>query len=102
MRLTGSEAKAHRQAIGVHDGVNLARQSASRTAHVLLSVARDAGPMLVHANDRGVDHLHGRIVSGGQRIHDLVPDACSPPADEAIVASRMGPVALWQIAPRRT
>jgi hypothetical protein len=35
------------------------------------------------------DHLHRRILSGGQRIHDLVPHPCLPPADEAIVASRM-------------
>ena len=68
----------------------------------MLAIARDAGPMLVNPNDRGVDHLHGRIVSGCECIHDLIPDACLPPADEAIVAGGMGSVAVWQIAPRRT
>jgi hypothetical protein len=38
------------QAIGVHDGVNLARQSASGSAHVLLIFARDAAAVL-HAQD---------------------------------------------------
>ena len=64
MRLTGREAELHRQTIGVHDGVNLAGKSASRTAHMLFSVARDAGPVLVHAHDRRIDHLHRRIMSG--------------------------------------
>jgi hypothetical protein len=35
MRLTGCEAEVHWQAIGVRNGVNLARKSASRPAHVL-------------------------------------------------------------------
>ena len=56
--------------------------------------------MPVHAHDRRIDHLNRRIMSGGQRIHDPVPDACPPPADEAIVASRGRSIALRQIAPR--
>jgi hypothetical protein len=40
-------------------------------------VVRDTGSMLVHAQDRGIDHLHRRIMTGGQRIYDLVPDASS-------------------------
>jgi SAM-dependent methyltransferase len=35
----------------------------------------------VHAHDRRIDHLHRRIMSSGQRLHDPVPDACPPPAD---------------------
>ena len=57
--------------------------------------------MLVHADDRRIDHLHGRIMSGGQRLHDPVPDASPPPANEPIVASRTGSVAFRQIAPWR-
>jgi hypothetical protein len=95
MRLTEREAELHRQTIGVHDGVNLAGKSASGTAHMLLSVARDAGPVLVHTHDRRVDHLHRRIMSGRKRIHDPVPDSSPPPANEAIVASRMGTIAVW-------
>jgi len=86
----GCEAKLHRQAIGVHDSVNLARQPASRPAHVLFSVARDAGSMLVYTHDGG-------IVGGGQRF-----PAGLPPANEAIVAGRVWPITLWQVAPRRT
>ena len=41
-------------------------------------VVRDTGPKLVHAHDRGIDHLHRRIMTSGQRIHDLVPRL--PPA----------------------
>ena len=37
--------------IGVHNGVNFARESASRTAHVLFSIVGDAGSLLVHANN---------------------------------------------------
>src|SRR5262249_46807777 len=57
--------------------------------------------VLMHADDRGIDDLHRRIMSGGQRLHDLVPDAGPPPADKAVVAGRTGPVDFRQIAPRR-
>src|SRR5437667_9033496 len=40
-------------------------------------------------------------MSGGQRLHDLVPDASPPPADEPIVASRTGPVDYRQVPPWR-
>jgi hypothetical protein len=56
--------------------------------------------VLVYADDRRIDHLHRRIMTGGQRIHDMVPNACPPPTNEAIVASRAGTVGLRQIAPR--
>jgi hypothetical protein len=93
--LAGRKAEVHWQTIGVHDNVYLAGKSAARTAHMLLFVIRDAGPVLVHAHDRCIDHLHRRIMSGSQRIHNPVPDAGPPPANEAIVASRMGTVAAW-------
>jgi hypothetical protein len=47
-----------RQAIGVHDRVNLARQAPSRATHILMLVVRDAGSVLMHAHDAGIDHLH--------------------------------------------
>jgi hypothetical protein len=72
------------------------------TPHVLLAIARDTGAVLVHAHDRGVDHLHRSVMSGGQDIHDLIPDASAAPTNEAIVAGGVGTKALWQIAPRRT
>src|SRR5438034_5805611 len=55
-------------------------------------VVGDAGSVLVHADDRGIDHLHRRIMTGGQRFHDLVPDASPPPPDEAIVTSGTGTI----------
>jgi hypothetical protein len=48
MSFAGCESKLYRQAIGVHDSMDLARQPASRPSHVLFSVVRDAGFMLVH------------------------------------------------------
>ena len=100
MSLAGSEVEAHGQSVCINNGVHLAGQSASRTAHVLPSVSRDTGPMLAHAHDRRIDHLHRRIMSSGQRLHDPVPDAGPPPANEPIVASRSGSVGFQQIAPR--
>jgi hypothetical protein len=46
--------------------MNFAGQSASRTTHRLASVSSNAGGVLMHAHDRRVDHLHGRIMSGGK------------------------------------
>jgi hypothetical protein len=97
MSLAGSEVQAHGQSVCTNSGVQLTGQSASRTADVLLSVFRDAGPMLVHALDRRIDHLHRRIISSGQRLHDPVPDAGPPPANEPIVASRTGSVGVREI-----
>ena len=72
------------------------------TKSVLLTIFRDAGSMLVHAYNGRIDHLHGRIVSRRQAIHDPIPDPCLSPANEAIVASGMRSVVLWQITPWRT
>jgi hypothetical protein len=46
--LAGGQHETHRQSLGIDDCMNLARQSASRPAHRLLSVACNAGPVLVH------------------------------------------------------
>ena len=57
---------------GVHDSVNLAGKPATR-GYVLLYSTRyrlRAG----HAHDGGIDHPHRRVISGGQRIHDAVPE----------------------------
>jgi len=91
-----------RQAIGVHDRVNLARQASSRATHVLVIVVRDTGSVLMHAHDGGIDHLHRRVVTGSLRFHDLVPDASPPPPNEAIVTGGAGTIGLWQVAPWRT
>jgi hypothetical protein len=91
----------NQQAIGVHDRVNLARQAPSRATHILVVVVGDACSVLVHAHDGGIDHLHRRVMTGGQRIHDPVPHARPPPTSEAVVTGRAGTVGLRQIAPGR-
>src|SRR5262249_7543117 len=57
--------------------------------------------MLMHADDRCVDHLHSSVMSAGERAHDLGPDARSSPANEAIVASGVWAELLRQVAPWR-
>jgi hypothetical protein len=99
--LTPSKAELHRQTVAVHNDMDLAGQPASRATHILAAVIGDAGTLLVHADDGRVDHLHCRIMSSSQRIHDPVPHASAPPANEAVVASRRRTIAAWQIAPRR-
>jgi hypothetical protein len=56
----------------------------------------------MHANDRGIDHLHRRIMTSGQRVHDLVPDASLPPPNEAIVTGGARTIGRWQVSPWRT
>src|SRR6476620_11817455 len=102
MSLAGRKSEMYRQSVGVHHRVNLAGQAASRAAHVLMIVVRDTGAVLVHAHDRCIDHLHRRVMTGGQRIHDPVPYASPPPPNEAILTSSAGTIGGWQVAPWRT
>jgi hypothetical protein len=83
-----------RQTIGVHHIVNLAGQATSRATHSLVIVVRDTRSVLVRAYDRSIDHLHCRIMTSGQRIHDVVPDASPPPPHEAIVTGGAGTIGL--------
>ena len=68
MHFTGREREMDRQTIGVDYRVNLAREASSRATHSLVIVVRDTRSVLVHAHDGGIDHLHRRIMTGGQRI----------------------------------
>src|SRR5262249_61917459 len=81
--------------------MNLAGQAASRPAHELSPVPRNASTMLVYANDRRVDHLHGGILGAGQCAHELGPHARPSPANEAIVAGRVRTEDVRQVAPWR-
>ena len=101
VRLTGRQREPHRQAIGIDQRMNLAGQSTSRPPHRLSSVPCDARPMLMHANNGRVDHLHGGIMSAGECAHDLGPHARPSPANEAIVAGRVRTEVVRQIAPWR-
>ena len=60
----------------------------------------NASRVLVHAHNGRVDHLHGRVMSRSERVHDPAPDASPSPANETIVAGRIWTEAVWQIAPR--
>ena len=60
-------------------------------------VACDAGSVLVHTHDGRIDHLHSRVMFGVQCLH---ANASPSPANEAIVASRVRPKTIRQIAPR--
>jgi len=100
--LTSGDAEPHQQAVGIDNNMDLAGEPATRAAHVLFAAIGDAGSVLVHAHDRGVDHLHYSVVGGTERLHEAVPDTGPPPADEAIEASRVGTIQIRQIAPRRS
>src|SRR5438477_11557777 len=84
VRLAGSQCKSDRQPAGIDDCVYLGRQSATRPAHQLFTIASDASSMLMHADDGPINHLHGCIMACGQRIHELVPHASPAPANKAI------------------
>jgi hypothetical protein len=85
--LTGREGEMDRQAVAVHDRVNLGRQAPSRVPHIFMIVVRDTGSELVHTYDRRVDHLYRRGMTGGQRIHDADRDASLTPTNKAIITS---------------
>ncbi len=78
--------------------LNLACQAPSRATHILLYVVGDAGSMLVHSHDGGMDHLHRRVMTGGQCIHDPVPYTSLPPTNEAIIESGARTIGFRQIA----
>src|SRR4051812_26470544 len=54
----------------------------------------------MHADDRRIDHLHGCVMRGGQRVHYPTPDARPSPAHETIVAGGVRAEVVRQIAPR--
>ena len=73
---------------------NLAGRSAPRTTHVLLAIVRDTGTVLVHAHNRRIDHVHRRVMSTGEGVHDLIPNTSPAPTNEAVVADGMRTKAL--------
>ena len=56
--------------------------------------------MLMHADNRGVDHLDSGIVSYGKCVDDAAPNTSPSPADETVVAGRVRAKMIRQIAPR--
>ena len=53
---------------------------------MLFSIAGNGGSVLVHPQNRHIDHLHSGSLGSCQRLHDPVPNACPSPANKAVVA----------------
>jgi hypothetical protein len=49
-------------------------------------VVRDAGSVLVHSDDGSINHLHRRVMTGGKRIHYLIPHSGHDGADAVVTA----------------
>ena len=70
MCLARCKREPNRQAIGIDHRMNLAGQSASRPAQGLSLVPGDTGGVLMHADYRRIDHSHGCVMRGGQRVEN--------------------------------
>ena len=99
MSFARCKSQTDRQPVCVHHCMNFAGQSASRATYRLASVSSDAGSVLMHAHDGRVDHLDGRIMSDGKRVHDPIPYSGPSPSDETVVAGGAWAIANRQIAP---
>jgi hypothetical protein len=82
--------------------LDFARQATAGPSHRLALVPCDAGSMLMHSDNRDVDHLDSGIVSDGKCVYDAAPDTSPPPADETVIASGIRAERLRQIAPWRS
>jgi hypothetical protein len=61
-----------------------------------------AWAVLMHADNGGVNHLHGSVMGGRQCVHGLGPHSGSSPTDEAIVAGSIRAEVARQVAPWRS
>src|SRR5437879_5562512 len=80
--------------------MNLARQAATRPSHRPTLASRDAGSILMHADNRGVDHLDSGIMGTGKCVDDAAPDTSPPPPNKSVVAGGVRTKRLGQITPR--
>jgi hypothetical protein len=55
--------------------------------------------MLMHADNRGVDHLDSGIMGGRKSVYDAAPDTGPPPTDEAVIACGVRTKYLGKITP---
>jgi hypothetical protein len=76
--------------------MNFACHPAPRPPHRLTPIPRDAGSMLMHADNGRVDHLDGGVMGSCQGVYDAAPDTSPSPPNEAVVA---GGVAMRQELP---
>jgi hypothetical protein len=74
MGLTGVQRQPYRQTIAIDHRVDFARQAAAGPSHRLALVPCDAGSMLMHADNRGLDHLDSGIMGSGARFSDAAPN----------------------------
>jgi hypothetical protein len=84
VRFASRQAKPNWQAIGIDHCMYLAGQAASGPAHGLPSVSSDAGAMLMHADNRRVDHLHRRIMGNGHDRGDQARPVFMEPIEGAL------------------
>src|SRR5262245_45291572 len=98
MGLTGAQRQPYRQTIAIDHRMDLAGQAAAGPSHRLALVPCDAGSMLMHADNGGVDHLDSGIMGSGKCVYDTAPDTSPPPADETVIAGRVRAKMIRQIA----
>src|ERR1700761_9765081 len=99
MGLTRAQRQPYRQTIAIDHRMDFARQAAAGPSHRLALVACDAGSMLMHADNGGVDHLGSSNMGGGKRFYDAAPNTGPPPPNEASVASGVWTKRRRQITP---
>jgi hypothetical protein len=73
MDFTGAQRQPNRQTIAIDQRMDFARQATAGPSHRLALVPCDAGSMLMHSDNRGVDHLNSGIVSSGKCVYDAAP-----------------------------
>jgi hypothetical protein len=63
-----AQRQPYRQTIAIDTAWIFARQAAAGSSHRLELVPWDAGPMLMHADNGGVDHLDSGTAGSGKRL----------------------------------
>jgi hypothetical protein len=58
--------------------------------------------MLMHADNRGIDHLDSGIMGTGKCVDDAAPDTSPPPPNKSVVAGGVRTKRLGQICPTHT
>lgn len=84
-RLDG-QRQPYRQTIAIDHRVDFIRQSRRVTFPSIGTDPDDAASMLMHADNRGVDHLDSGILGSSKCVYDAASDISAPPTDEAVVA----------------
>jgi hypothetical protein len=77
MDLARAQRQPDRQTIAIDYRMDFARQ-ATASSNRLALVPSDTGPLLMHTDNRGVDHLDSGIMGRRKRIYDTAPDTSQP------------------------